>query len=91
MVQDSRSASYPGAAIASSYDFGSIDFGLLWASGRPRNDGEIAPPGPFPLSEHRLGRPGNGEWARPRRFPIRPESPGGEIGKSAPVCSSLLS
>ncbi len=26
MVQDSRSASYPGAAIASSYDFGSIDF-----------------------------------------------------------------
>ena len=25
MVQDSRSASYPGAAIASSYDFGSID------------------------------------------------------------------
>ncbi len=29
MVQDSRSASYPGAAIASSYDFGSIDFFLL--------------------------------------------------------------
>ncbi len=28
MVQDSRSASYPGAAIASSYDFGSIDFFL---------------------------------------------------------------
>ncbi len=26
MVQDSRSASYPGAAIASSYDFGSINF-----------------------------------------------------------------
>ena len=26
MVQASRSASYPGAAIASSYDFGSIDF-----------------------------------------------------------------
>ncbi len=26
MVQDSRPASYPGAAIASSYDFGSIDF-----------------------------------------------------------------
>jgi len=26
MVQDSRSASYTGAAIASSYDFGSIDF-----------------------------------------------------------------
>ena len=26
MVQDSRSASYPRAAIASSYDFGSIDF-----------------------------------------------------------------
>ena len=26
MVHDSRSASYPGAAIASSYDFGSIDF-----------------------------------------------------------------
>jgi hypothetical protein len=26
MMPDSRSASYPGAAIASSYDFGSIDF-----------------------------------------------------------------
>ncbi len=26
MVQDSRPASYPGSAIASSYDFGSTDF-----------------------------------------------------------------
>ena len=33
MVQDSRSASYPGAAIASSYDFGSIDFFSIVLSG----------------------------------------------------------
>ena len=40
MVQDSRSASYPGAAIASSYDFGSIDFFLAVGAARRRGGDE---------------------------------------------------
>jgi hypothetical protein len=60
MVQDSRSASYPGAAIASSYDFGCIDFfsmACMLLSGVPiPGCGSPLPLGPtFAFKETGLG------------------------------------